>query len=424
MHLLKMSKMEIANNPLICVFIMLQSVIILVALIFGTSVFTSRYEKYKAIHDIVGDDGIVMNAQILEVAGENPENYSCTEKEHMEELFPNTTPGCTYDTWISYNYKNVFTDYFPRTISYENEVAFAYTPEMKAGRWFEEEDNTSVVIEAVITNNTFGITVGDVLTVDKTYLGEVLEEELKVKIIGIIDDGTNFIANSLINYTTQNDVRDCFTTYSMDIYADPFIFILQDDLRSTEKEVLGEPHFTTMTIGLQFLRFDEEITEEEKEYIYDVIKSDKCSLVSSTRMPEFIENSKEYIWNQLNELIPVFIGILFLVFVSLICISAIIARAQLRNYAIYYLVGLKWKDCIRIQIIQQILLQFTAFVIAVTGILITEWKGVLDNTVVKLGVYEVGICIIYILVCVVISAILPYKIIRENTPKSILASKE
>ena len=47
MHLWKMSKMEVSNNAILCMFIMIQSVVVMVALLFGVSIFTSRYESIK-----------------------------------------------------------------------------------------------------------------------------------------------------------------------------------------------------------------------------------------------------------------------------------------------------------------------------------------------------------------------------------------
>ncbi len=111
MHIWKMSKMEIANNPVLCLFIMLQSVVVLTAIWFGVSIYTTRYEKYDAVHDIMGERGYVINVDHLYQTGEN---------EEVEALFPGSDVGCIYTVWT--------------LMDYDDEIAFCYEPDMAEGR--------------------------------------------------------------------------------------------------------------------------------------------------------------------------------------------------------------------------------------------------------------------------------------------------
>lgn len=423
MHLWKMSKMEVSNSAILCMFIMIQSVVVMVALMFGVSIFTSRYEKYKAVHEMVGDKGYILNAEHLMRAGHNPDNMICGETKDVEELFPGTKAICTYNVWAGYDYKDVWDYYEPKTIAYDAKAAYLYEPDLDGGRWFKDSDMDTVEIEAVITNNSFGIKVDDVLVISDSFYGEPLTTPLTVKIVGIVSDNT-YILGAPADYEEKyDDVRDCFFTYSLEFEETPVIMILQNDLRSAESNLLGDACIPTAVSGMQFISFDENITDEQIKEINDCIMSPKCYLNHNIDKQTFDYNSKQYIWNQLNELIPIILGLLVLVIMSVVCSSAMMTRAQLRNYAIYYLSGLRWKDCIRIQVYQQILIQSTTFVITMLGYVIMYFSGMLDNTLLELGVEQILACALYIFICVLSSVVLPTRIINNNSPQTILTSK-
>ncbi|MBE5944506.1 MAG: hypothetical protein E7258_06260 [Lachnospiraceae bacterium] len=418
-----MSKMEISNNMILCMFIMFQSIIVIIALLLGISVFTSRYDKYKAVHDLIGDEGVVLNAQHFMWAGSNPDNMICCEKKEIEELFPNTKIFSTYNVWATYDYEDIWDNYEPKTIAYDNEVAATFVPDMDDGRWLKESDNKSSVVEAVITNNKAGIEVGDEIYITTDFFGEQLEEKITIKIVGVVSDNTYIIGAPASYVEEYDDVRDCFFMYSIDFDVRPYLFFLKEDLRNAENELLGSPHITTAISGIQFINFDNDIKSSEIDYIESVISSEKCNLDKKMNMDQVMKNSKKYIWNQLDEVLPIFIGLLVLIIMSVICSSAMMTRSQLKNYAIYYTVGLKWSDCIKIQILQQSILQFGAFIITSVVFLFMLKFNVLDNTVFEFSIIHIGICLLYVFLCIFASIILPYRIINNSSPKNILVTK-
>lgn len=422
MHIWKMSKMEIANNPVLCLFIMLQSVVVLTAIWFGVSIYTTRYEKYDAVHDIMGDRGYVINVDHLYQAGENEDNLICEENEEVEALFPGADVGCIYTVWTLMDYDDVWNRYDPNVIAYDDEIAFCYEPDMAEGRWLEEDDNDTLEVEAVITRNSFGIGVGDELYITTNSIDEPLSQKITVKIVGIVEDNTYIIGSNDNTNDRYEDVRDCYFTYSSEFSNRPYIFFLKDDLRNTENELLGKPAISTMVMGNQFISFGDNLTGEETDYLESVIFSGKCQMNYYMSMEKITKNSKEYIWEQLKEIMPIFVGLLFLVILSVICASAMMTRNQLKNYAVYYVVGLKWKDCIKIQVLQQFILQFVTFLITTATFMLLVFSGRLNDTLFDVGFEQIIACIIYASVCVAVSAIMPFKIINNNTPKHILTS--
>lgn len=424
MHLWKMSKMEVSNNMLLCAFIMLQSIVVMTALLFGVSVFTSRYEKYKAVHNLTGDDGIIIDDEYIMLAGKNEDNLICGEPSEVEALFAGTSAVCTYSIWASYDSGSVWTQYEPRTIGYDSRAAFAYEPELDDGRWLTKKDLETTEIEAVITNNSFGIQVDDVIQITTNSIGEPLEKPLDVHIIGVVSDGTDILGASYYGAERYQDVRDCFFSYSSEFDQIPVLMMLQEDVKNAQLAVFGEQRISHIVKGIQFLRFDTDITDEERENVQACISGFKTSVYNSMDIKQFTTNSKAYIWSQLDEILPVFVGGLVLVIMSAICSSAMMTRGQLRNYALYYLVGLKWSDCIKIQAFQQILMQGGAFLIVMTGLIITSAADIFGDTVLEAGIEQILACIVYIAICILASIILPIRIIHSNSPNDILTDRE
>ena len=422
MHLLKICKKEISNNIIFCMYLMFQSVVVMIAILFGISVFTTRYEKYGAIMSLIGDKGIIMDAENIAIAGDNPDNIICSEPYQVEELFDGAKAICTYNVWAEYSYNGKKLFYQPSTTAYDNEVAAAYEPELMAGQWLNDEAlQTTDIVEAVITNNQYGIDVGDSLYIENSESTNKLEKPIEVKIIGVIADGEDFLS-SRKSTDYYGDVRDFYEQYTAEYSAVPKLLILKEDFLNVENEVEGQPCIGVVVNGAQFLSYNKNITDEQLNNINECLKSTKCSLYYSIDSKTFEKNSKKYIWRQLDEVLPIFIGLIILVIMSAIYSSAIMTKSQIKNYALYYLLGLKWSDCMVIQVLEQLLIQGTAFIITMAGLYLTVRYKIFGDTLLELGVEQVAGCALYIVICILVSIIMPIKIISSSSPKEVLTN--
>lgn len=422
MSYIKLCKKEIQNNLILYLFIMLQSVIVFVAIILGVSIFMQRYEKYVSIKKLIGDDGVIVASQHLYWAGENPDNMLCGENSEISELFCNANVKSSYQAWCSYGSGEGMDDYGNiEGIIYDSDIAEAYEPQIERGRWLQKKDCDSEVIEAVITPNNFNLDVGSVFYITKSSDGNPMPEKITVEIVGVLADNADIIHNGVNPYNgPDRDLRDCYFRYSKDYYDKPYIMYIKEDLDSTEYEMFGRRYVSTPAVErMQFISFDG-LSEEAVSDINDCLKSPKCITNNVIEMDEFTANSKAYIWSQLDEVIPVFIGLLLLVFTSVVCVSSLTTKNQLRNYAIYYILGLKWNDCVKLQCLQQIFLQLTAFIITIAGYLFVYFTDKLKDTVINVGIPQFTGCFIYLVFVALVSVIMPFSILKKKTPKTIM----
>lgn len=134
-------------------------------------------------------------------------------------------------------------------------------------------------------------------------------------------------------------------------------------------------------------------------------------------------NSLAYLREQLLQLLPIVVVLMILVIVSAVSVSAISARQRLNDYAKFYILGLRWKQCAMVNFLQALTtgaaaLVITALVLLVAGLTpISQSIMIIWNPWLMLSL--IGILALYL----VFSMIMPLLMIGVTTPKSLLQSE-
>ena len=132
-------------------------------------------------------------------------------------------------------------------------------------------------------------------------------------------------------------------------------------------------------------------------------------------------NSRNYIFSQIYTLFPILICILILTLISAVSISALSAKNQLKNYAVYYICGLKWKQCVMINFYSSLVSVIFSFIMSIIPIFVMKLTGA-GETVIDFGIWQFISCVLIMLLYIILSLILPISIIGKNTPNQILKS--
>lgn len=130
---------------------------------------------------------------------------------------------------------------------------------------------------------------------------------------------------------------------------------------------------------------------------------------------------KNLSFSQFNNLLPILISILIMTLVSAISVSALSTKRQLKNYAVYYICGLKWKQCSLINLVSCTSIAFISIIIAGFCTIVLK-NTFFSESVLELGILQIFICINISFLYIVLSALLPLKIIKNNTPREVLKS--
>lgn len=289
-------------------------------------------------------------------------------------------------------------------ISYDDKFAELFTPELESGHWFDF-NNSSETVPVVVTNNPYGLKTGDKLFLGLDGIG------FDAEIIGVIKDNTKIIDTSLRPHD-KLDFRNLYHDYSLEREGRATFIMLQKDL--IDKPVIMQLN------GNMLITYNDDVSDEQIEQNNQILKKLRVQYFDNAENMKI--NSLEYIFSQIRTLIPIFISVFILTMVGAISISALSAKRQIKNYAIYYVCGLKWKHCALINCCSSLICISCSFILSLISILIIQQTDLFGRTVIELGMWQITGCIIVVLIYIILSMILPLQIIGRNTPNQVLKS--
>lgn len=314
--LFKIGLKNIRQNLFMNILIILQMSVVFVIAIFMVSTIVSRFQLYTPIEDILNSKGYFYDVE----NGINPEtgNTLRTTDELYQLLDSAESISAVYHPWISYENKDIY------AISYDDDIIERYTPELADGNWFDLDKDQSEAVQLVVSESPYGLKVGDRIIVNCD------DSEIPAEIIGIMKDNTKTIGFS-ISTNGKYDCRNAYMTYSYDIEQKPLFIFNQKGLQ--DKMV------TMQLNGPVFVTYDNTVNSDAIEANNATMK--EMTTLSITELSEMKSNSLDYIFEQIYTLFPIMICVLILTLVGAVSINALSAKKQLRNYAVYYICGLK-----------------------------------------------------------------------------------
>lgn len=293
-------------------------------------------------------------------------------------------------------------------IGYDKQLS-QYKPDMKEGVWYT--DYTGDGYSVVVTENEYGIQTGDVFDL---YLmddnGDITINVVTVTVCGVMRNGESYYAGNSAN--GEGDINRNYKVFDSDTnFWDkdtPLMFFALENMQ--------ELKFGTMACGF-FIEYDDSITEEEKEYNEDVLAGFNCFVNSYEEMRE---SSMATIMEKLMEVIPIAIGLLFFITVNIICNSSMDTNKNLREYAVYFMTGMRWGNIIVMKILEGI----------ITGVFGLAMMFLLSQTIIatilpegflfSMGTYQWGFCALVIVYEIVVSVIVPVFVVKKNQPVDVL----
>ncbi|MCD7811701.1 MAG: hypothetical protein LUG91_07620 [Ruminococcus sp.] len=372
--------------------------VVFVIVISMVSTIVSRFKYYTPIKDLLNSKGYfyyidnAINPQTGATLRETEELYELLDGE--ENILAAYTP------WLSY------VDDSSAFVSYDDAFIECYTPDLESGQWFDLSMDQSEVVQVVVSQNPYGFKVGDIIEFDNGY-GYTINAE----IIGILKEGTKLMGFT-VPADNKYDCQSAYISYSYEIEEKTLFIFSQKGL--IDKEIVIQLD------GPVFVTFPEDTTNEALENNNSIMK--QMMTLSVIPLNEMKSNSMDFIFSQLYTLFPILVCILILTLVGAISTSALSAKRQLRNYAVYYICGLKWKQCAVINLFSSLICILISFALSIIAAFIAKATGILGDTVISLGVWQILGCVVIMIIYVLFSIILPLNIIGNNTPNKILKS--
>lgn len=398
--LFKLGLKNLKHNLLMNILTVLQMTVAFVILISMISTIVSRFEYYTPLKELLNSRGNYYNVTY----GVNPETkQTIRTSEELSELVQGEEKIISqFSVWLEYKDSNN-NSLGGRFVSYDEEFINMLHPEMESGYWLNPNKTDEIIVQVVVSQNEYGIKTGDIITLS------FIDTEIKAKVIGVLMDDTKILLPSL-NDTNTIDYRNLYTNYKLEREGQPIFIFSQNDLID---------QMVNMQIdGNLFIKY---LPDTPDEVIDDTDKAiRRLHTLQTSTIKDLKRNSLEYIFSQIYNLIPIFICVLILTLVGAISTSALSAKVQLRNYAVFNICGLEWRKCAIINFWSSFICAMTSFITSVFAIVILKTLGILGETVIEIGIWELLGCLAIIIIYVALSIILPINIIGSNTPNQVL----
>ena len=242
---------------------------------------------------------------------------------------------------------------------------------------------------------------------------------LKIKIIGIIKDGARLLGANDDN-GNYVDVRGYFWNYSGKYYQQPFLFLTHKDIyRYKMKDAPGLP---LSMKGLAFLSWDDE--NDSKYNLVESYLSSNCEFSNYIKFEMIREESFVYIFEQLKNLLPILLALIFMAIITIVSCTSVLARQNMYKYAVFYINGLAWKECIHIQMLSVLILESITVVTAWCVVGILNWLGRLKEFYLLCSIWEVSGCILVFGIFVFCAYATIFRELGNKTGKEILTSRK
>lgn len=170
--------------------------------------------------------------------------------------------------------------------------------------------------------------------------------------------------------------------------------------------------------GSSLISFADDITDEQLEENQNILLESGAYTAESLQRLQ--PGNRRYLLRQLYDQFPVILVLLILTCVSCMSSSALTTRSRLRDYAVFYVCGLRWKQCVRLSLMQALLCCVVSFCAAAVILNTIRVTPLADRFYVAWSAESIlGIGVISV-VYLIASMLMPLHLIGHNTPKQIL----
>lgn len=419
MILLKTAWNEFKKNIIMNIFIALQIAVSLVITAVMISTISIRSQYYTPFKDIFASNGIFLKftsypnfntsqMNIYDFLDNDDILNECLDADHVYSCYSMFGFVDSFDHGENYLLQ-----------SYDDEWIEKYQPELADGRWLTSTA-ASNQIEIVVSENDYGVNIGDVLS----FTGYNYPDETNFtgKVVGIFKDNAKIVGGNLYDNGSLNmNFNSVYYPFNHEIEGKIVILASHTAIQSitNDFELMFDTDYVVQPIlSSVIITYPDDVSKE-------IIESDKekllqYGLANSITLDELNKNSVKYLLEKAEIFFPIIIILFILASVSSISSSALIARKNLRNYALYYVSGLQWKHCSIVNLLHSIISLILSVVVGFVVLFVIPYTEFADSIKIIWSRYVIVAFAILILLQLIISMIMPIIIIGKNTPKQIL----
>ena len=390
---------ELLLNLLTC----LQLTAAMAAVVIMISAFGLRYRYYSALKKELNSKGVYSIFSL----GQMLDNMEFLDDQGVLSKLSGAERiiGCAEP----FACQTVLHEHDTRILAYTDNLVTAYQPKLLSGKWLSSAAETELP-EVVVQENPFGWKTGDEIEIE-FYCQDGSMRRYSFRVSGVFKSETKLPGGA--GTDLQNLNYSYFYETCDNLAPDRTLLIANlETLKRLDSEIV------TGMSGSSLITFSDSITDEQ------LAENQKIILESGAYTAESLQvlqpRNRRYLYRQLYDQIPVILVLLILTCVSCMSSSALTTRSRLRDYAVFYVCGLRWKQCVRLSLMQALLCCGVSFCAAAVILNIIRVTPLADRFYVAWSAESllgIGmICIVYLIA----SMLMPMHMIGHNTPKQLL----
>lgn len=325
MILLKTAWNDFRKNSIVNIFIILQVAVSLIITAVMISAISVRSQYYTPFRDILTSNGIFIKfssspnydssqMNIYDYLDNDDILQECPDADHIYACHS------MFGSIDSFHNGESFT-----LQSYDDEFIKRYQPELTDGRWLTS-DIESNQIEIVVSENDYGVKVGDVLSL--TGINYPNSTSFTGKVVGIFQDDSKIIGGGLYDYGNSDmNFNSIYYPFNHTIENQIFVLASYSAIQNITNHfvlLFDTDYVVQPIISSVILTYPDNVSKEQ-------IEADKEKLLqygwaNAISLDELNQNSIAYLLEKAEIFLPIIIILFILASVSSISSSALIVR--------------------------------------------------------------------------------------------------
>jgi len=323
--------------------IALQLVVVFIIGISCISVFCEQYRNFSAFTDLISGDGWFIHSNFGVEVPEDEENM-ITGKEFLEQKLSGTELICTYRIFGDFGKGKRYLE-FNGTV-YDEKIVDCISPQMAEGRWLGTGENNEKGIDAVISENYYGLEIGDNIQLTVFDAGGD-EIQVPVTIVGRLKENEKI---ARFDYSENMVTSQNFMKRLSVEEGDMPVIILEENENLHKLREWEDIKYSFVPNGLLFFKYNRSLTEEERKENEEVLQNN-VEIAIKEALPTVAEKSKEAFGEQALNLLPIFLAVLIIALMSTWCVSVLLVKKQSRKIAVYRILGMTKQECLKLQML-------------------------------------------------------------------------
>lgn len=379
---------EFKKNFVINLAVIIQMSIMLIIIIAIVTSVATRFKYYAPYADYFEQEG-----QTMMVMSIRP-GTSDEIKSEMQGV---------RDLKLSYKLSGGYTEL--DVIVYDDELLERYSPTLCKGKLHINAPDMQYM--QAIAAKSSGYKVGDILSnnpdegIEPTY----------IQISGLFEDDEKLLQYNSMGIEFE-DYRMAFLDNADEEKKISSVIVTRSEAEKTSGML--------MPFGIGFAVFEDDITGAQSMANAEIFT--KYGAQISVQNHVIAKNSKAYIYEQVYALLPVIIGISILLLVSMFSANSVSTVRRLKNYAIYRVCGLTWRDCGKIAAAKAVFISLSSIILCGIFLVFKSKIPVLKNYLIELGMWQVLAAVIVVVLNLAISIFITNTILRKSEPNQLLKS--